>query len=184
MEEREQSRGRRVPRWQPSPARPNNTLALERAGGAAGLSPRAWDHRGSLWDCAPTIKAGGGRGRGQGAGIRRQGEEGREQGYRDAEPLTLHGRLAQALPHSGAESSRALRRASPLSEYLTPLGVPGNASEWWSLGSRLWHRQHAASTAAPGQGAGGASRSERPRAPGWKAPLGQWWEGWGAGGSR
>ena len=89
-----------MPRWQPSPACPNNTLALETAGGAAGLSPRAWDHRASL-----SAKAGGVRGREQGAG---PGAEGREQGYRNAEPLTLHGRLAQALPHSGA-----LRRASP-----------------------------------------------------------------------
>lgn len=77
-EEREQRRGRRVPSWQSSPARPNNTLAVETAGWPAGLSPRAWDHRGSLWDGAPATKAGrgwelGSGGGGQGAGIREQG---------------------------------------------------------------------------------------------------------------
>ena len=39
-EEREQRRGRRVPSWQSSPACPNKTLAVETAGGPAGLRPQ------------------------------------------------------------------------------------------------------------------------------------------------
>ena len=69
-----------MPSWHCSPDRPNNTLAMEMAGGPAGLSPRAWDHRESLWDRAPATKAGRGQGRGAGGREQRVGAGGRGQG--------------------------------------------------------------------------------------------------------